>query len=180
MQQIGSATIITPSIRLILLDCYETLVELADNHYRPRRGIPRFIEHYAVKMGMPLVVVSDAHKDDVVAALAQAQLGQHFRAIYHKDNASENLGEGRTRKRLDVVVADFSVKPRDAMFIGDSPMDALAAQHHGLCFIRVPRSEDRDFDFSRLITGASRYNSQDFSATFVERYGKPKQADDRP
>ena len=93
-------------------------------------------------------------------------------SVYHAGNAAESLGGGRARKCLNIPVADFQVTASHTLFIGDSPLDAEAAQHYGVQFIRVPRSEDRSFSFANLITGPSRYRSQEFNVTFLERYKK--------
>lgn len=172
MSQFGGATTIGPDVRLILLDCFETMVELEGKTYRPRLGMTDFLTHFGSRIGIPIAVISDAKKAEVESALAQARLTTFVVALYHVDNAAETLGSGRMRKRLDVPLADFKVKPTQTVFIGDSPLDAEAAQHHGVQFIRVPRSEDRTFSFANLITGPSRYRSQEFNVTFLDRYGK--------
>jgi phosphoglycolate phosphatase-like HAD superfamily hydrolase len=119
---------------------------------------------------VPVAVISDAGEELIVAALKQAGIRHLIRGVYHSINASEALGEGRVRKRLDVPLREFEVPPAQAVYIGDSPLDAQAAQHHGLPFIRVPRSEDLSFSFVSLITGPSRYQSADFSALMLDRY----------
>ena len=117
-------------------------------------------------------VISDASEELIASALKQAGIRHFFQALYHAGNASEALPDQRQRKRLDLPLADFKVAAEDAVFIGDSPLDAQAAQHHHVPFIRVPRSEDTSFTFSALITGPSRYRSADFSAVLSDRYGK--------
>ncbi len=174
MSQFGGATIIGPQVRLMLLDCFETMVELAGQVYRPRAGMIEFLTHFGSRVGIPLVVISDASKDEVEAALSQARLATYVVKVYHAGNAAEDLGNGRMRKRLCVPLLDFKVKADQALFIGDSPLDAEAAQHHGVQFIRVPRSEDRSFSFANLITGPSRYRSHEFNVTFLDRYKKDK------
>lgn len=172
MSQFGGATTIGPDVRLILLDCFETMVELEGTTYRPRLGMTEFLTHFGSRVGIPIAVISDAKKAEVDAALTQARLGSFVVAVYHADNAAERLDNGRMRKRIDVPMVDFKIKPTQVVFIGDSPLDAEAAQHHGVQFIRVPRSEDRSFSFANLITGPSRYRSQEFNITFLDRYAK--------
>lgn len=172
MAQFGSETRISGDVRLLLLDCFETMVELEGHAYRPRNGMREFLTHYGAKVGLPIAVISDAGLTLVERALAEARLSTYPRAIYHAGNAAEDLGGGRRRKRLDLPVADFGLKPAQALFIGDSPLDAEAARHHGVQFIRVPRSEDRAFSFVTLIDGVSRYQSQEFNLTFLDRYGR--------
>jgi FMN phosphatase YigB (HAD superfamily) len=174
MTQFGSSTRISPDIRLLLLDCFETMVELDRHAYRARNGMREFLTHYGAKVGLPIVVISDAAKEQVEGALAEARLSTYPVAVYHAGNAAEELGGGRRRKRLDLPVADFKVAPDQALFIGDSPLDAEAAQHYGVRFIRVPRSEDRAFSFVTLIDGPSRYQSQEFNLAFLDRYNKKK------
>jgi phosphoglycolate phosphatase-like HAD superfamily hydrolase len=172
MSQFGGATTIGPDVRLILLDCFETMVELDGQTYRPRLGMAEFLTHFGSRVGIPIAVISDAKQSEVDAALVQARLGTFVVKVYHAQNAAEQLESGRMRKRLDVPLAEFKVKPQQVVFIGDSPLDAEAAQHHNVQFIRVPRSEDRSFSFAGLITGPSRYRSQEFNITFLDRYNK--------
>ena len=172
MSQFGGATTIGPEVRLILLDCFETMVELEGKSYRPRLGIPEFLTHFGSRVGIPIAVISDAKQSEVDAALTQARLATYVVKVYHADNAAEKLDGGRTRKRLDVPLGEFKVKATQTLFIGDSPLDAEAAQHYHVQFIRVPRSEDRSFSFANLITGPSRYRSQEFNVTFLDRYAK--------
>lgn len=168
MPQPGSTTAISARTRLILLDCFETLVELHAGVYQARRGVTAFLAHFA-RRRITLAVISDAAPEAVAGALGQAGLNPAFAAVYHADDASEALPGGRARKRLDRPLRDFAVAAEDAIFIGDSPLDAEAALHHGVPFIRVPRSEDRDFSFATLIGGPSRYDSAQFSLTFLDR-----------
>ncbi len=170
MPQFGGSTIITGGIRLILIDCFETLVELRGRSYQPRQGVKDFLTHYASKVGIPVAVVSDANQAAVDDALRQAGLGTWITRIYHADNAAERLPDGRARKRLDVPLRDFALRPEEVVFVGDSPLDAEAAKHYHVQFIRVPRSEDAAFSFASLITGPSRYRSQEFQATFLNHY----------
>lgn len=159
---------IGPQTRLILLDCFETLVELDGVSYRARKGVIAFLEHFRAKL--QLAVVSDATETLVRAALTQATLDGYFRRVYHRDNALEQLPDGRLRKRLDVPLLEHGLNPDQAVFIGDSPLDAEAALRFQVPFIRVPRSEDRAFTFAMLIAGPSRYDSAEFSATFLDQY----------
>ncbi len=172
MSQFGGTTTIGLNVRLILLDCFETMVELDGATYRPRLGMVEFLTHFGSRAGIPIAVISDAQKTEVDAALNQARLMSYVISLYHAGNASESLGEGRSRKCLNTPVADFKVTAGETLFIGDSPLDAEAAQYYGVQFIRVPRSEDRSFSFANLITGPSRYRSQEFNVTFMERYNK--------
>ncbi len=168
MPQFGAGTIISGDAKLILLDCFETLVALEGPQYRARNGVVAFLDHFAGKAD--LVVVSDAEEETVVKALDQAGLQSRIKRIYHAGNAIVRDGAGRIRKRLDVPLTDFKVQPQQAVFIGDSPLDAEAARRYMVPFIRVPRSEDRSFTFTRLIAGPSRYDSSEFSAQFLEQY----------
>jgi phosphoglycolate phosphatase-like HAD superfamily hydrolase len=171
MRQFGGDTTIPRDVRLILMDCFETLLELNErNAYAPRLGIGEFLQHFVRDRGVPVAVISDAAEDLIVAALKQAGIRHLVRGVYHSINASEALGDGRQRKRLDVPLREFGVPPAQAVYIGDSPFDAQAAQHHGLPFIRVPRSEDLGFNFASLITGPSRYRSADFTSVMLDRY----------
>jgi phosphoglycolate phosphatase-like HAD superfamily hydrolase len=158
----GSDTIIGPETRLILMDCFDTLVQHgveAGAPYRPRRGIARFLEHFVAERLVPVVVVSDAPEATVIAALRQAGL-LHAVSALHDGSACEVLPSGRLRKDLDGVLARHGVPPAQAVFIGDSPLDAEAAQHHGVAFVRVPTSTvSPGFSFEQLISGPSCYRS---------------------
>jgi phosphoglycolate phosphatase-like HAD superfamily hydrolase len=172
MSQFGSATTIGLDVRLILLDCFETIVELGANGYVPRLGMLDFLIHYSARIGIPIAVMSDGSSESVEQALTQAKVRSYFVAVYHAENAAEDIGQGRKRKKLDSPLRDFHLKPKQVIFIGDSPLDAEAAQHYGVQFIRVPRSEDRTFSFAALISGPSKYSSQEFQLTFLDHYLK--------
>ncbi|MFM2090178.1 MAG: Haloacid dehalogenase-like hydrolase [Planctomycetota bacterium] len=166
----GGDTRIPPTVRLILMDCFETLVELESTGYRARRGIGDFLDHFTKRKGVPVAVVSDAEEILVLKALDQAGLKKRFKAVFHRGNASRLLDDGRHRKDLAPVLAHFRIPVEQTVFIGDSPLDGEAAKEASVPFVRVPRSEDRGFTFTRLITGASRYHSGEFSAQFLDAY----------
>lgn len=173
MPQFGGDTVIPSGVRLILMDCFETLVELEARGYVPRQGIGDFLRYFVRERQVPVAVISDAGEELISAALKQAGIRHFVHGLYHAGNASETLPDGRTRKRLDVPLADYGVPAGEAIYIGDSPLDGDAAQRFGIPFIRVPRSEDLAFSFSSLITGPSRYRSADFTAVMLDRYRKP-------
>jgi len=170
MSQFGAATVITDAIKLILLDCFETLVQLDGGTYHARPGVVEFLAYHARQPGRVLAVASDCDEQRVRSALAEAGLLDAFAGVYHAGNAVDEDAEGRLNKRLDVPMRDFAARPEQVAFIGDSPLDADAARRYGVLFIRVPRSEDRSFSFATLIAGPSKYNSVEFSAAFLERY----------
>lgn len=174
MSQYGSVTVIAPRTRLILMDCFETIVAMQDGRYVVRQGIIEFLNHFSSRRSIPVAVITDAGSDAVEAALAEAGVRNRFQAVFHRADAVEDLPDGRCRKRLDVPLAAFAVAADQAVFIGDSPMDAEAAQHYAVPFIRVPRSEDRSFTFVSLISGPSRYDSAEFSARMIDEYLKRK------
>lgn len=171
MMQFGSDTIIGPGVRLLLMDCFETLVELGEGGYVPRRGLRRFLDAMAER-GLPVAVISDAPEPAVVGALRQAGLLERIGIIYDRRTAVE-VGDGRLRKRLDLPLIEAGLAPEEAVFIGDSPLDADAARRHRVPFIRIPRSEDRSFSFERLIHGPSKYASAEFAFTFDQHYRRP-------
>lgn len=172
MSQFGADTTIDHDVKLVILDCFDTLVELIDGvaGYRPRKGVEAFLRHYGVRLDLPLVVVSDADERHLEAVLVEAGLATSFVALYGAPRSLEDLGDGRQLKRLDLPLADHGVIARKAVFIGDSPFDAQAAQRHGLRFIRVPGSADRDFSFERLIAGPSRYRSAEYTTRMLRRF----------
>lgn len=170
--QFGSDTVIGLHVRLILMDCFDTLVQFGDEGYQPRRGIHRFLDVFAVDRRVPVLVISDAPEAAITGALRQAGLLSRISGICDR-KVSEDLGAGRLRKRLDVPLSEHHLRPAQAVFIGDSPLDAEAAKHHGVPFIRVPRSEDRTFTFERLIAGPSRYNSGEFTEHITKEFKRP-------
>lgn len=168
--QFGAGTVVPPDVELLILDCFETLVELRGRSYVQRQGIKTFLDHFAGKHRVPVAVLSDGEHSAVEASLAQAGLAGRFAAVVGAPESLGQLPDGRVLKRLDLMVGRFKAPLQRTVFIGDSPLDALAAQHHQVPFIRVPRSEDDSFSFAGLITGPSRYQSTEFSAVFLERY----------
>ncbi len=172
MDSFGSDTVIGPQVRLILMDCFETLVQFGDHGYSARLGVDVFLDTFVVTQHLPVVVISDAPESAIVGALRQAKLLSRIASI-HDGRAGEDLGAGRSRKRLDLPLRELGVRPRQAVFIGDSQLDAEAAQFHGVPFIRVPRSEDRSFSFERLIAGPSRYRSGEFAVHLQNEYRQP-------
>lgn len=173
--QFGGGTVIPVDISVIILDCFETMVEMQDRRYVPRQGMVEFLEHFGVRRCVPLAVLSDGEQSAVEAALAQAGLAGRVATIIGAPDALVQLPDGRVLKHLDLVLRRFGASPSAAVFVGDSPLDAEAARHFQVPFVRVPRSEDRDFTFATLIRGPSRYQSSEFSAVFLERYlNRPK------
>jgi phosphoglycolate phosphatase-like HAD superfamily hydrolase len=171
MSQFGASTIIGPRTRLILADCYETLIALGPEGYHPRTGVVEFLDHYCLRLGIPLSVVTDADGTAARAALGQAGLLPRIGRIWHAGDAIEVLPNGRRLKRLDTVLAGEGVEAAQTVFIGDSQLDAEAALRHHVPFIRVPRSEDAGFSFAVLISGPSRYSSGHFSAALIDSLG---------
>jgi beta-phosphoglucomutase-like phosphatase (HAD superfamily) len=165
--QLGADTIIGSATQVLLMDCFETLVQFVDDSYVARLGIGAFLDHFVTKRGLPLAVVSDAEESALARALREAGLWTRVDACFHAGNASQTLPDGRSRKRLDLVLQYYRLAPEHAVFIGDSPLDARDAQHYRIPFIRVPRSEDRAFTFQSLIAGPSRYASGHFSSLML-------------
>jgi phosphoglycolate phosphatase-like HAD superfamily hydrolase len=168
MAQCGSTTVIGPGIEVLLLDCFETLVEREGDGYRPRLGMLAFLRHYQGQ-GLCLAVVSDGPEVLVRKALMQAGVSRLLKGVFHRGDSVDSFDDGQPRKRLDRVLAALGYVPQVAVFIGDSPLDARAAETYGLDFIRVPRSEDRSFSFVRLIGGASRYSSSEMLVHLQDR-----------
>ncbi len=166
--QHGSDTVIGPQARVLLMDCFETLVHLGDGGYRARTGIERFLDHFSRRRAIPVVVVSDAPEADVTGALRQAGLLAWIAGIFDRRQL-----DTRGRKSLDRILAELGMTAAEAVFIGDSPLDAEAARTHGVPFIRVPRSEDRGFSFERLISGPSRYRSGEFMVHLDNEFRRP-------
>ena len=170
--QFGADTVVPNDVQLVILDCFETLVELHGRSYIAREGVTEFLDHFARKRNVPLVVLSDGEQEAVEKALTQAGMRACFAAVVGAPDSLGQLPDGRVLKRLDMVAQRFAVPIARAVFIGDSPLDGQAARHHGMPFIRVPRSEDESFSFVSIISGPSRYQSTEFSAVFLERYLK--------
>ncbi len=173
-RQLGADTVMQDRHRLVLMDCFETLVQFVDGRYVARNGILVFLEESIRRRRKTVVVISDAAEGIVLSALTDAGIMPYIREVYHAGNSAEDLGHGRLRKRLDLPLQHLGVAKENAIFIGDSPMDAEAAAHHGVPFIRVPRSEDVSFTFVSLLAGPSRYDSGEFSQTMLNSYLSPK------
>ena len=169
MAQFGSDTLIRPTTRFIICDCFDTLVQSTPDGHVPRIGVSAFISWYK-QQGATFVVHSDAKKKFVKRALNEAGLLKEITSLYHADNAMLEPTEDQPvgLKNLAKPLADFRIDKNDAVFIGDSPLDARAAQLFEVPFIRVPRSEDPDFSFTTLISGPSRYRS----SVFMEKVWK--------
>ncbi len=168
----GGETRIPAQVRLLLMDCFETLVAHDGERHAARRGVVQFLDHFCAKAGVPMAVVSDATEAQVDTALREAGIRGSCLAIYGR-GSGELLPDGRHRKSLHPALAAFQVAAEDAVYIGDSPLDAAAAQAAGVPFVRVPRSEDRAFSFATLISGPSRYRSSEFSSVFLDSFRRP-------
>jgi phosphoglycolate phosphatase-like HAD superfamily hydrolase len=181
MSQFGADTTIDSRVRLLILDCFDTLVELGeDGSYHPRKGVEPFLRHYGHRIGLPLVVLSDAEQVHLEAVLHSCALATWFSGVYGAPRSVEQREDGRLLKRLDVALADQGIAAGDCIFIGDSPLDALAAQNHGLRSIRVPGSADRDFSMEQLIEGPSRYHSAEYTTRMLRRYRRDQDQEDPP
>lgn len=161
---------IDSGVDLLLLDCFDTLVELAGARYRARRGVGAFLRHFGERLRVPLVVISDAEGAVLRRALAQAGFADRFAALYHAPDAVEHDVDGVPRKRLDRPLRDFRVAAGRAVFVGDSAFDARAARHHAVPFVRVPGHADREFSFTCLIDGPSRYRSDEYTTRMLRRF----------
>ena len=173
-RQMGADTVLSDRHRLVLMDCFETLVQYADGRYIARTGVVVFLEEITKRRRKTVVVISDAAQQVIEAALRESGLWGYVRDVYHAGNSAEDLGHGRMRKRLDLVLTEYQTARDDAVFIGDSPLDAEAAAFHQVPFIRVPRSEDHTFTFVSLLAGPSRYDSGEFSSKLFQTYQVPK------
>ena len=49
--QFGAGTVVPPDVELLILDCFETLVELRGRSYFPRQGISDLLDHFAGRLG---------------------------------------------------------------------------------------------------------------------------------
>ena len=178
MAQFGGDTTIGAHIKLLMCDCFDTLVELSTDRYHARKGVRAFLEHYTHTVRLPVVVVSDARADHVAGALEQAGLSDFIERIFHADNGGIEDRDGVLYKRLDRVVTAYKLHPSEVMFIGDSRLDAAAAQEYHVNFIRVPGSLDRDFTFARLVGGASRYRSAEYSSEMLRQFMQDREQND--
>ncbi|MHC5067410.1 MAG: HAD family hydrolase [Planctomycetota bacterium] len=163
MTHFGSKTMLDDDLVGVALDCFDTLVELDEATYRPRRGVIGFLEYCRDQRGLVLVVLSDAHSDRLRRVLQGTGLDHYFDRLYYGCGAIDIDDEGRPMKHFRNVLADYSITAEQLLFIGDSPLDAEAARRAEIKFIRVPGSADREFGFRRLITGPSGYNSGAYS-----------------
>lgn len=162
MTQFGSDTVIGHSTAMLICDCFDTLVAPAEGGHQARIGIPAFLRYYQDR-GVIIIVHSDGQRRLVKRALSEAGLLGSVERIYHADNGMRSdVDHPLPLKDLQKPLQDYGVAARDAVFIGDSPLDGEAARLADVPFIRVPRSEDPDFSFTSLISGPSRYRSTVF------------------
>ncbi|MFW5846425.1 MAG: HAD family hydrolase [Planctomycetota bacterium] len=167
--QHGSDTLIGNHVRLVVFDCYETLIQMQDRRYRARRGVAALLRHLQ-RGGKLLVVLSDGERAQVEADLEEADLQPFFTQVFGCEEACRAEADGRMMKLLEVPIEACRVQIAQTVFVGDSPLDGQAAERAGVPFIRVPRSEDASFSFARLIGGSSRYSSGVFDDTLRRLY----------
>lgn len=170
MGQHGADTVIGDDVRLLIMDCFETLVTLEGGQYRLRNGVDAFLLHFVTRLSIPLAIHSDAERGLLSSVIESVGLQRYAAALYDGDQAGIPLDNGLLLKDLAQPLADFKVSADDAVFIGDSRLDAQSAERFDVPFIRVPRSEDRQFSFTRLIGGSSRYKSGEFTQTMLRHY----------
>ncbi|MFW5846418.1 MAG: HAD family hydrolase [Planctomycetota bacterium] len=177
MVQFGSDTVLDDSMRLVVFDCFDTLVCMRQRRYIARNGVRRLLNHLA-KQRRELAILSDGSERGVRSALQQAGLGNRFPEIFAVERACELGADGIMRKRLDRVMAHFRRSPAETVFIGDSPIDAEAARSQGAHFIRVPGEADTDFSFAQLLDGASHYHSECYVDRLLRSYRQDRVDED--
>ena len=138
---------IPPRSRLIIFDCYDTLVEYSKEHnsHVLRRGIPFLLWELRQRK---LAISSDGDEEEI-----QRILGRYsniFEGVYGASHMICSWPEDF--KNLGMICEDLGVAPKDTTMIGDNlgGVDEQSSQRYNIgSFIEVPR-EDSRFDFMTL------------------------------
>lgn len=133
---------------LVILDFYDTIVQLEDEEWVPRKGIGGLLLALQ-KSGRRLAVCSDAGEDKIWERLGG--LAGYFAGIYGHSSLVHD-GEA-VYKDLGRICEEQGVAKERAVFLGDNYLgtDERSAWRYGIRYVRVPNArEDRDYDFSQL------------------------------
>lgn len=136
------------SYDLVILDFYDTIVQLEGEAWLPRRGIGELLLALQ-RSGKRLAVCSDAGEDRI-----QERLGSLVEYFAHIYGHSTLVHEDETYyKDLGRICEEQGVPKERAIFLGDNYVgtDERSAKRYGIEYIRVPNArEDRDYDFLQL------------------------------
>lgn len=134
---------------LVILDFYDTIVQMEGEEWVPRNGIPELLE--ALKdAGKILAVCSDAGEEHIVERLGN--LVSYFVGIYGHSNLVQ---EDETHyKNLGCICQDTGVQKERTVFVGDNHkgLDQRSGEHYSIEYVKVPNArEDKEYDFSQLV-----------------------------
>ncbi len=88
--------------------------------------------------GLRLAIVTSRSLQEVKHLLQKDHhINTRIEKIYHKDNSEYLKPDPRV---FDKVLSDFSIKPNEAIYLGDSISDAVSAKSAGLHFIAILES----------------------------------------
>ncbi len=97
-------------------------------------------------MQMRLFILTSRTEQEVSHLLDEKHsLARRVERIYHADNTTHIKPDPRV---FDVLLAENHISPKDCVYVGDSPSDAVAAKGAGLKFIASYESglrSERDF-----------------------------------
>ena len=141
---------IDDSIRLIILDCYDTLfIRDKREQWVLRKGVKEFLDYYKNKK---LAISSDSEKQPITDLVKKYYLEDYFKGNIYGE---EIYDEDTEIKHLDQVLYYTQEKAEHTLFIGDDfhNRDSASAKTYGIKFIKVPNGkEDETFDFRNLIS----------------------------
>lgn len=136
---------VTAGYDLVIFDFYDTLVQMDEEEWIPRKGIERLLWGLQ-KSGKTLAVCSDAGED-----LIAERLGEYkdcFVGIYgHSDLVCEDEVQ---YKNLALICQETGIPEERTIFVGDNNegLDQRSAEKYGINFIEVPRTMlTTEFDF---------------------------------
>lgn len=155
---------IPPATKLIIVDAHDTIFKPdlsrteSDIFYDPmkkeritwmlRYGFLNFIEYFAGRKKIDIVVSSDGNKKRLTQIAQQFGIFNKLKGIY----GAEHIDKWDYLKRIDRILDQCHVEPRDAVFIGDSKVDEYSAEKHGVPFIQVPNTvSNRAFSFNSFL-----------------------------
>ncbi len=150
--------------KIIIIDAHDTILKrdfsrtpqniFQDPHDRDtivwqlREGFQNFLDYFGAIKKIKIVISSDGDQDRLKEIFIRFGIFKQFDAIY----GFKHIHKETYLKQLDQILADFHMEPRDAVFIGDSKIDAYSAQKYGVDFISVPNTvSDRHFSFNSFL-----------------------------
>ncbi|MFC4358161.1 HAD family hydrolase [Halobium salinum] len=103
--------------------------------------------HTLARRGLALGVVTNNHRRVVSVALRQSTLADRFEVVRGADFSPDGVRERKpSPHNLTAALATLDVDPSEALYVGDSDVDVLAAERAGVDSAFVRRSHRADYD----------------------------------